>query len=145
MRCSQLLIRKPGLDPGRGPGGGGGGGGAGPPPNPENQFENRAKFLCLRVRGEQSPCSYIRNALMLTSVVTKSLKIVIFNHLVLVDANCDDSVTIPRCPNLVVDLKVSVALKKNFTRLHFGHPPYFKSWIHPCKQYSFSPSFSRTR
>ena len=47
------------------------------------------------------------------AVATKSLKIVIiFNHLMLVDANCDDSVTIPRCPNLVVDLKVSVALKK---------------------------------
>ena len=29
--------------------GAGGGGGAGPPPpNPENQFENRAKFLCLK-------------------------------------------------------------------------------------------------
>ena len=49
---------------------------------------------------------------MLTAVATKSLKIVIFNHLMLVDANCDDSVTIPRRPNLVVDLKVSVALKK---------------------------------
>ena len=49
----------------------------------------------------------------------------IFNHLMLVDANCDDSVTIPRCPNLVVDLKVSVALKKIFAclRAHFGHPP----------------------
>ena len=92
-----------GLNPGRGPGGGGGGGGA-------------------RGRGEQSPCSCIRNALMLTAVATKSLKIVIFNHLVLVDANCDDSVTIPRCPNLVVDLKVSAAL---FARLraHFEHPP----------------------
>ena len=41
----------------------------------------------------------------------------------LIDANCDDSVTIPRCPNL--DLKVSVALKKTFAHLraHFGHPP----------------------
>ena len=69
---------------------------------------------------------------MLTAVATKSLKIVIFNHLMLVDVNCDDSVTIPRCPNLVVDLKVS-ALKKNF-RVHmrtFWAPPYFKSWIHP--------------
>ena len=71
---------------------------------------------------------------MLTAVATKSLKIVIFNHLMLVDANCDDSVTIPRCPNLVVDLKVSVALKKNFHALMhaFWAPPYFKSWIHPC-------------
>ena len=62
---------------------------------------------------------------MLTAVATKSLKIVIFNHLMLVDANCDDSVTIPRCPHLVVDLKVSVALKKTFAclRAHFGHPP----------------------
>ena len=34
------------------------------------------------------------------------------NHLMLVDVNCDDSVTIPRFPNLVVDLKLSVALKK---------------------------------
>ena len=55
---------------------------------------------------------------MLTAVATKSLKIVIFNHLMLVDANCDDSVTIPRCPNLVVDLKVRAHL-----RTHFGHPP----------------------
>ena len=55
---------------------------------------------------------------MLTAV---GPKIVIFNHLVLVD----DSVTIQRCPNLVVDLKVSVALQKPFARLraHFGHPP----------------------
>ena len=32
--------------------------------------------------------------------------------------------TIPRCPNLVVDLKVSVALEKKITRVHahFGHP-----------------------
>ena len=55
---------------------------------------------------------------MLTAVATKSLKIVIFNHLMLVDANCDDSVTIPRCPNLVVDLKVSVALKKKLSRTY---------------------------
>ena len=44
---------------------------------------------------------------------------------------CDDSVTIPRCPNLVVDLKVRVALKKNsraYTRI-MG-TPYFKSGIH---------------
>ena len=70
---------------------------------------------------------------MLTAVATNSLKIVIFNHLMLVDANCDDSVTIPRCQNLVVDLKVSVALNKNFCVTHaFWAPPYFKSWIHPC-------------
>ena len=51
-------------------------------------------------------------------------EVLIFNHLMLVDANCDDSVTIPRCPNLVVDLKVSVALKKTFACLcaHFWHP-----------------------
>ena len=73
---------------------------------------------------------------MLTAVATKSLKIVIFNHLMVVDANCDDSVTIPRCPNLVVNLKVSVALKKNFRVLTraFWAPPYFKSWIHPWDQ-----------
>ena len=73
---------------------------------------------------------------MLTAVATKSLKIVIFNHLVLVD----DSVTIPRCPNLVVDLKVSVALQKNFARLrtHFGHPliqildPPLRRWCDWC-------------
>ena len=62
---------------------------------------------------------------MLTAVATKSLKIVIFNHLMIVDANCDDSVTIPRCPNLVVDLKVSVALKKlsrAYARI-LGTPP----------------------
>ena len=47
---------------------------------------------------------------MLTAVATKSLKIVIFNHLMLVDANCDDSVTIPKVPK---PLKVSVALEKN--------------------------------
>ena len=43
----------------------------------------------------------------------------------LVDANCDDSVIIPRSPNLVVDLKVSVALEKNFHRLTraFWAPP----------------------
>ena len=56
---------------------------------------------------------------MLTAVATKSLKIVIFK---LVDANCDDSVTIPRCPNLVVDLKVSVALKKKFFTHILGTP-----------------------
>ena len=59
----------------------------------------------------------------MTAVTTKRLKIVIFNHFMLVDANCDDSV---RCrPNLVVDLKVSVALKKiNFRALlrAVGHP-----------------------
>ena len=62
---------------------------------------------------------------MLTAVATKSLKIVIFNHFMLVDANFDDSVTIPRCPNLVVDLKVSVAMKKNFRALTraFWAPP----------------------
>ena len=48
--------------------GGGGGGGQAPPP--ENQFENGAKFLCLKVRRKQSPplqflaCSCIRKALM---------------------------------------------------------------------------------
>ena len=69
---------------------------------------------------------------MLTAV---ALKIVIF---MLVDANCDDStsVTIPRCPNLVVHLKVSVALEKNFhTLIHAFHaPPSFKSRIHPCSR-----------
>ena len=60
---------------------------------------------------EQSPCSCIRNA----AVATKSFKIVIFNHLMHVDA---DSVTIPRCPNLVVDLKVSVALTKKISRAY---------------------------
>ena len=61
---------------------------------------------------------------MLTAVATKSLKIAIFNHLMLVDANCDDSVTIPRCPNLVVDLKGSVALEKKLACLpeHLGTP-----------------------
>ena len=59
---------------------------------------------------------------MLIAVATKSLKIVIFNYLMLVE---DDtmSVTIPRFPNLVVDLKVSVALKKKtfaHLRTHFG-------------------------
>ena len=34
-----------GLDPGRGPGG------PGPPLNPEYQFENGAKFLCLKGKG----------------------------------------------------------------------------------------------
>ena len=67
---------------------------------------------------------------MLTAVATKSLKIVIFGHLVLVDANCDDSVTIPRCPNLVVDLKVSVALFARL-RVHFGHPPISNSGSTP--------------
>ena len=68
----------------------------------------------------------------------KSLKIVIFNHLMLVDT-CDDSVTIPRCLNLVVDLKVSVALeKKTFAckRVHFGHPP-----ISPCHSKHNNKSF----
>ena len=36
------------------------------------------KFLCFKVRGKQSPCSCIRNAIMLTAVATKS---VIFNLL----------------------------------------------------------------
>ena len=46
-------------------------------------------------------------------------------NFMLVDANCDDSVTISRCPNLVVDLKVCVALKKNFRVLTraFWAPP----------------------
>ena len=83
-----------------------------------------------------SPCSCIRNALMLTAVATNSLKIVIFSHLMLVDANCNDSVTIPRCPNLVVDLKVSECgtekkLSRGYTRI-LG-TPYFKSWIHSCR------------
>ena len=74
---------------------------------------------------------------MLTAVATKSLKIVIFNlnHLMLVaiDANCDGSVTISKCPNLVVDLKVSVALKKTFTILgtplfQILDPPLHLAW-----------------
>ena len=54
------------------------------------------------------------------------------NHLMLVDANCDDSVTIPRCPNLVVDLKVALK-KKSFTCLrgHFVHPPISKPGCTP--------------
>ena len=44
-------IGSAGLDPGRGPGGGGGGGAWPGPPNPENQFENGAKFLCLKGKG----------------------------------------------------------------------------------------------
>ena len=116
-----------------GAGGGGGGGGAGPPPNPENQFENGAKFLCLKGKGKTISFFLHQKCFNVTAVATKSLKIVIFNHLMLVDANCDDSVTIPRCQNLVVDLKVNVALKKNFCALTraFWAPPYFKSWIHP--------------
>ena len=43
METEQPPIEVPGLDPGRGLGGGG--------PNPENQFENRAKFLCLKGKG----------------------------------------------------------------------------------------------
>ena len=105
------------------------GAGVARPPIPENQFENGAKFLCLKGKG-----SCTRNALMLTAVATKSLKIVIFNHLMLVDANCDDSVTIPRCPNLVVDLKVSVCgTEKNVLTRAFWAPPYFKSWIQPWR------------
>ena len=39
---------------------------------------------------------------MLTAVATKSLKLYFLcNHLMLVDVNYDDSVTISRCPNLV--------------------------------------------
>ena len=38
----------------------------------------------LKGKGRKSPCSCIRNALMLTAVATTSLKIVIFNHLMLV-------------------------------------------------------------
>ena len=69
-----------------------------------------------KVRGEQSPCSCIRKALMLTAVATKSLKIVIFNHLMRVDAN--DSVTIPRCPNLGCGLESECGTeKKNFARI----------------------------
>ena len=57
--CSQVVSHPgPGLDPGRGPGGAR----APPPPNPQNQFENGANFLC------------------------SNLKIVIFYHLMLVDA-----------------------------------------------------------
>ena len=59
---------------------------------------------------------------MLTAVATKSLKIVIFNHLMLVDVNCDDNVTIPRSPNLVVDLKVSVPLQKKLLRAYARTP-----------------------
>ena len=65
----------------------------------------------------------------------------IHKYLMLVDANCDDGVTIPRCPNLVVDLKVSVTLKNNFCALTraFWAPPYFKSWIHPCSPKNSTP------
>ena len=79
-----------------------------------------------RVRGEQSPRSCIRNALMLPAwLATKSLKIVIFNHLMLVDAKYDDSVTIPK-PGCGL-------LKKNFFLRAYARiscTPLFQ--IHPC-------------
>ena len=70
---------------------------------------------------------------MLTTVATKSLKFVIFNHFMLVDANCDDSVTIIQgALTWLWTLKVSVALgKKSALMRTFRAPPYFKSWIHP--------------
>ena len=78
--------------------------------NPENQFENvLAKFLSLKGMGRKISLSLHQKCYI------SGHKIVIFNHLMLVDANCDDSVTISRCLNLVMDLKVSVALKKIFS------------------------------
>ena len=43
------------------------------PPNPENEFENGAKFLCLKVKGRT-----ISLFLHQTAMATKSLKTVIF-------------------------------------------------------------------
>ena len=48
---------------------GAGGPGPPPPPNPENQFENGAKFLCLKGKGRI--ISLFLNALMLTAVASK--------------------------------------------------------------------------
>jgi hypothetical protein len=65
---------------------------------------------------------------MSTVVASKSLQIVIFNHLMLVDANCNDSVTIPRCPNLVLENECgtgALGTEKEISCVsgHFGHPP----------------------
>ena len=56
----------------------------------------------------QSPCSCIRNALMSTAMATKSLKIVIFNHLMPI-VMINSKVPKPDCG---LERKVSVALKK---------------------------------
>ena len=105
--------------------GGGWGGQPPPPPNPENQFENGTKFLCLK--GKWRTISLFLHQKCYNVNSSGHLKIVIFNYLMLVDANCDDNVTIPRCPNMVVDLKVSVhvAHKKNVRALTraFWAPP----------------------
>ena len=56
----------------------------------------------------------------------KEPQIVIFNHLMLVDANCDDSVTIPRCPNLVVNFESECGTEKKLSRAYaciLGTPP----------------------
>ena len=89
-----------------------------PPRNPENQFENRAKFLCLKGKWRITSLFLHQKCFNVHSSGHKEPQNC--NHLMLVDANCDDSVTIPRCPNLVVDLKVSVALKKKVSHAYVG-------------------------
>ena len=69
-------------------GGRGGGGGQAPPPNPENQFENRAKFLCLKGKGRTISLFMHQKCFNVNSSGHKEPH---FNHLMLVDANCDNS------------------------------------------------------
>ena len=91
-----------------------------PPPYPENQFEN------VKGKGRTISLFLHQKYFIVSSSGPKEPQNCNFQpHLMLVDANCDDSVTIPRCPNLVVDFKVSVALKIIFTHLHahFVHSP----------------------
>ena len=77
------------------------------------------------------------------AVVTKTS---IFNHVMLVDANCDDSVTIQ--PGCGLESECGTG-KKNFVRLraHFGHPPISNPGSTPASSlyFLFRPQFQCTR
>ena len=101
--------------------GGGGGGGLDPPPppNPENQFENGAKFLCLKDKGRTISLLLHQKCF---NVNSSGHKEPIFNHLM------------PKVPKPGCGLESECGTgKKNFRALmrSFWAPPYFKSWIHP--------------
>ena len=102
-----MIVTPPtvGLDPG-------GPGPPPPPPNPENQFENGAKFLCLKGKGRIISLFLHQKCLNVNSSGHKEpqnrnfLTIsCLLMSIVMIVSLC------PRCPNLVVGLKASVALK----------------------------------
>ena len=83
-----------GLDPG-------GGGGECPPPNPENQFENGAKFLCLKGKGR----------IISLFLHQKCLNV---NSSGLANVNCDDIVVMSKVPKLGCGLESECGTEKIF-------------------------------